>query len=208
MGATCIYSGHSITPRLPWYHGDEFKMEKEAQALCCVVDQYLFNYLLSIAMDLHSGFGIQDRSWFPHASHKTPFAFVAETLALKQLLDRCYQHHIYRIELMCREYVINGDLWDYLLGDFVQRFAAERLFLLLILEMGSWLWLRKSPMHLFSRHSLFHPLLPHRQQRIFRRHFMLFDFFHRSLLYPEKWTRLKPQQKIVYEEKASVLWCE
>jgi hypothetical protein len=46
-------------------------MEKEAQALCRVVDQHLFNSPLSIALDLHSGFGIQDRLWFPYASRKT-----------------------------------------------------------------------------------------------------------------------------------------
>jgi hypothetical protein len=208
VGATRIYSGHRITPLLPWYRGDELKMEKEAQALCRVVDQHLFNSSMSIALDLHSGFGIQDRLWFPYASRKTPFAFIAEIWALKELFDRCYQHHIYKIEPTCHEYVINGDLWDYLFDDFVQRFAAERLFLPLTLEMGSWLWLRKSPMHLFSRHGLFHPLLPHRQQRIFRRHFMLFDFLHRTLLYPEKWTQLNPQQKLDYEKKALGLWYE
>ncbi|MGZ4993509.1 MAG: zinc carboxypeptidase, partial [Methylobacter sp.] len=206
VGATRIFSGHRITPLLPWYRGDEFNMEKESQALCRVVDQHLFNSPLSIALDLHSGFGIQDRLWFPYASRLTPFAFIAETLALKELFDRCYRHHIYRIEPTCQEYLINGDLWDYLLDEFIERFSNERLFLPLTLEMGSWLWLRKSPMHLFSRHGLFHPLLPHRQQRIFRRHFMLFDFLHRSLLYPDKWTRLEPQQKTLYEKKALDLW--
>ncbi len=208
IGATRLYSGHRITNRLPWYRGDELKMEKEAQALCRVVDQQLFNSPLSIALDLHSGFGIQDRLWFPYASRKTPFAFIAETLALKELLDRCYQNHIYKIEPTCLEYVINGDLWDYLFDEFMLQPTDQRLFLPLTLEMGSWLWLRKSPMHLFSRHGLFHPLLPHRRQRIFRRHFLLFDFLHRSLLYPEKWTQLKPQQKLSYEKKAQGLWYE
>ncbi len=207
-GPTRIYSGQRISPRLPWYRGDKLTMEKEAQALCDVVDQQLFNSPLSIALDLHSGFGIQDRLWFPYASRKTPFKFIAETFALKELFDRCYKHHIYRIEPTCQEYLINGDLWDYLFDDFVQRFAGERLFLPLTLEMGSWLWLRKSPLHLFSRHGLFHPLLPHRQQRIFRRHFLLFDFLHRSLLYPEPWTQLEPQQKINYQQRASGLWYE
>lgn len=207
-GATRIYSGHRLTPRLPWYRGDAAKMEKEARALCRVVDQQLFNAPLSIAVDLHSGFGIQDRLWFPYASRKTPFAFIAETLALKERFDRCYPHHIYKIEPTCQEYVINGDLWDYLFDDFRRRFASGRLFLPLTLEMGSWLWLRKSPMHLFSRHGLFHPLLPHRRQRICRRHFMLFDFLHRSLLYPEKWTGLEPRQKIALEKKARGLWYE
>jgi hypothetical protein len=183
-------------------------MEKEAQALCYVVDKHLFSSPLSIALDLHSGFGIQDRLWFPYASRKTAFDFIAEIFALKELFDRCYQNHIYKIEPTCCEYIINGDLWDYLFDEFTQSAETNQVFLPLTLEMGSWTWLRKNPMHLFSKHGLFHPLLPHRQQRIFRRHFMLFDFLHRSLLYPEKWTQLDKQQKLAYKEKALELWYE
>jgi Zinc carboxypeptidase len=208
VGATRLYSGQRFTTRLPWYRGDATKMEKEALALCRVVDQHLFTSPLSIALDLHSGFGIRDRLWFPYASRKTPFPFIAETLALKGLFDRCYRHHVYKIEPMSNEYVINGDLWDYLLDDFVQRYADERLFLPLTLEMGSWLWLRKNPTHLFSRHGLFHPLSPHRLHRVFRRHFMLFDFLHRSLLSPAKWVRLDSAQKSSYEKEAQGLWYE
>ena len=91
VGATRIYSGQRITPNLPWYRGNVLNMEKEALALCRVVDQQLFNSPLSIALDLHSGFGIKDRLWFPYASRKTPFAFIAEILALKERFDRCYQ---------------------------------------------------------------------------------------------------------------------
>jgi len=208
VGKTRIFSGHRITPHLPWYRGDALKMEKEAQALCYVVDKHLFSSPLSIALDLHSGFGIQDRLWFPYASRKTAFDFIAEIFALKELFDRCYQNHIYKIEPTCCEYIINGDLWDYLFDEFTQSAETNQLFLPLTLEMGSWTWLRKNPMHLFSKHGLFHPLLPHRQQRIFRRHFMLFDFLHRSLLYPEKWTQLDKQQKLAYKEKALELWYE
>ncbi|MEI8209499.1 MAG: zinc carboxypeptidase, partial [Methylococcales bacterium] len=153
-------------------------------------------------------FGIRDRLWFPYAYRKTPFNFIAETMALKELFDRCYQHHIYKIEPTCHEYVISGDLWDYLLDDFVQRLVNQRLFLPLTLEMGSWLWLRKSPTHLFSRHGFFHPLLPHRQQRIYRRHFSLFDFLHRSLLSPQKWTQLTEEQRLSLTQKANALWYE
>ena len=206
VGTTKFYSGQNLTHHLPWYRGDVLNMEKEALALCRVVDQHLFNSPLSIALDLHSGFGIKDRLWFPYASRKKPFPFIAETLALKELFDRCYQHHIYKIEPMCMEYIINGDLWDYLLDDFRERFATDRLFLPLTLEMGSWLWLRKNPSHLFSRHGLFHPLLPHRQQRVFRRHFLLFDFLHRSLLYPKNWATLQKQQKNNYTKKAHDFW--
>ncbi|MDD5276985.1 MAG: M14 family zinc carboxypeptidase [Methylovulum sp.] len=206
IGATRLYSGQRITRHLPWYRGDECNMEKEALALCDVVDQQLFSAPLSIALDLHSGFGVRDYVWFPYASRKTPFPFAAQTLALKELFDRCYPHHVYKIEPMCQEYVINGDLWDYLCDDFEQRCQADQLFLPLTLEMGSWLWLRKSPLHLFYRHGLFHPLLPHRLRRVFRRHFMLFDFLHRSLLYPKPWAGLGQAEHQFYRDRAAGLW--
>ncbi|WP_024297304.1 M14 family zinc carboxypeptidase [Methylomicrobium lacus] len=205
-GATKLYCGHRISPRLPWYRGIEGEMEQEAQALCRVVEKHLFGSRLSIAVDLHSGFGIRDRLWFPYASRKTPFSHLAEMFALKENFDRCYPYHIYKIEPTCTEYLINGDLWDYLFDQFAEQAPDDRLFLPLTLEMGSWLWLRKSPLHLFSRHGLFHPILPHRQQRIYRRHFLLFDFLHRSLLYPSAWTQLTEPQKQLNTQKALELW--
>jgi len=206
IGNTKLYSGHRLSPHLPWYRGDESQMEKEAQALCRVVHQHLFDAPLSIAVDLHSGFGIHDRLWFPYASCKKPFQAIAEAYALKELFDRNYPNHFYKIEPMSQEYVISGDLWDYLYDDFLQRRAGQGLFLPLTLEMGSWLWLRKSPLHLFQRHGLFHPLLPHRQQRILRRHFTLFDFLYRSLLYPKQWTELECGPKDTYRQQALALW--
>ena len=206
IGATKLYSGQSYSHHLPWYRGDVNNMEKEALAVCNLVKDQLFNSPLSIALDLHSGFGLKDRLWFPYASRRTSFAYIAETLALKELFDRCYQHHIYKIEPMCLEYLISGDLWDYLIDDFVEQSNNEKLFLPLTLEMGSWLWLRKNPSHLFSRHGLFHPLLPHRQQRVFRRHFLLFDFLHRSLINPSAWAQLGSHQKTNYTKKAEDAW--
>lgn len=206
VGNTKLYSGHRLSPHLPWYRGDESQMEKEAQALCRVVHQHLFDAPLSIAVDLHSGFGIHDRLWFPYASCKKPFQAIAEAYALKELFDRNYSNHFYKIEPMSQEYVISGDLWDYLYDGFLQRRAGQGLFLPLTLEMGSWLWLRKSPLHLFQRHGLFHPLLPHRQQRILRRHFTLFDFLYRSLLYPKQWAELDYGPKDTYRQQALALW--
>ncbi|MGZ4959060.1 MAG: M14 family zinc carboxypeptidase [Methylomonas sp.] len=208
VGNTRLYSGHRLSPRLPWFRGEKSHMEKEAQALCTVVRQHLFDAPRSIAVDLHSGFGIRDRLWFPYASRKKPLPSLAEAYALKNLFDRCYPNHFYKIEPMSQEYVINGDLWDYLYDDFIQRSEGQRLFMPLTLEMGSWLWLRKSPLHLFQRHGLFHPLLPHRQQRILRRHFTLFDFLYRSLLYPKQWAHLQPAQKDDCRQQALSLWYE
>lgn len=205
-GLTKLYSGHRISPVLPWYRGLEGTMELEAQTLCDAVKQQLFKAPVSIALDLHSGFGIKDRLWFPYASRMTPFANLPEVFALKTLLDRCYKHHIYKVEPVSNEYVINGDLWDYLYDEYLAQKSPEQVFLPLTLEMGSWLWLRKNPTHLFSRHGLFHPLLPHRQQRIYRRHFMLFDFLHRSLLNPQPWTGLTEQQRISNFNSAKAIW--
>ncbi|WP_445370861.1 M14 family zinc carboxypeptidase [Methylomonas sp. HW2-6] len=205
-GNTRLYSGQRLSPKLPWYRGDESKMEKEAQALCRVVHRHLFDAPLAIAVDLHSGFGIHDRLWFPYASRQTPFPDLADAYALKQLFDRCYPHHFYKIEPMSQEYVISGDLWDYLYDDFTDRYRQRKLFLPLTLEMGSWLWLRKSPTHLFQRHGLFHPLLPHRQQRILRRHLTLFDFLFRCLLYPNRWAKFDESQRELNQSQALELW--
>lgn len=203
-GKTKLYSGHTLSSLLPWYRGDSTNMEREALALCRVIRQQVFNSPLSIVLDLHSGFGLKDRLWFPYASQKIPFPYIAETLALKELFDQCYPHHIYKIEPMCLEYLINGDLWDYLLDEFPP--SEGRLFLPFTLEMGSWLWLRKNPINLFSRHGLFHPLVPHRLKRVFRRHHLLFDFLHRSLLCPRQWALLDRPDKSALARKAVELW--
>lgn len=204
-GKMKLYSGHRISPLLPWYRGNQHRMEREAQALCRVVRRELATSSMLLAMDLHSGFGIHDRLWFPYASCKQPFAALAEAHALKSLFDRCYQHHFYKIEPMSQEYVISGDLWDYLYDEF-SRQPGEKLFLPLTLEMGSWMWLRKSPTHLFLRHGLFHPVLPHRQQRILRRHLTLFDFLSRALLHPRAWFPLSATQQQEHWRRAMALW--
>lgn len=206
VGNTRLYSGQRFSRKLPWYRGDESRMELEAQALCRVIHRELRAAPLAIAVDLHSGFGIQDRLWFPYASCRTPFPGIAEAYALKQLFDRCYPHHFYKIEPMSQEYVISGDLWDYLYDDHIGRNGEQRVFLPLTLEMGSWTWLRKSPSHLFQRHGLFHPLLPHRQQRILRRHLTLFDFLYRCLLYPQPWINQDKALRERRKQQAFGLW--
>lgn len=201
-----FYSGQRLTARLPWYQGQSESMEIEALALCDVVRRCLANSPLTITVDLHSGFGLEDRLWFPFAYCQKPYPDIAQAFAWKQLFERCYPHHFYKIEPMSVEYVIEGDLWDYLYQAFFENNDKQRVFLPLTLEMGSWLWLRKNPRHLFMKHGLFHPLLPHRQQRILRRHLILFDFLYRSLLSPEPWAKLNEAQIQNYEQQAMRLW--
>lgn len=205
-GKRKFYSGQRLTSRLPWYQGHAESMEIEALALCDVVRRCLANSPLTITVDLHSGFGLEDRLWFPFAYCPKPYPDIAQAFAWKQLFERCYPHHFYKIEPMSSEYVIEGDLWDYLYQDFFENNDKQRVFLPLTLEMGSWLWLRKNPRHLFMKHGLFHPLLPHRQQRILRRHLILFDFLYRSLLSPEPWATLNEAQIQNYEQQAMRLW--
>jgi hypothetical protein len=205
-GERKFYSGQKLTPHLPWYQGNSEAMEIEARALCKVVSRCTAQAPLTITVDLHSGFGIEDRLWFPYAYCKEPYPDIAQAFAWKQLFERCYPHHFYKIEPMSQEYVIDGDLWDYLYQDFLQNNDGNRVFLPLTLEMGSWLWLRKSPRHVFMRHGLFHPMLPHRQQRILRRHLILFDFLYRSLLNPNSWAKLDATQAQDFQQQALQLW--
>ena len=205
-GKTKLYSGHRISPNLPWFRGHESSMELEAQALCRVVREQLARSSLLIALDLHSGFGIKDRLWFPYAGRQQPFTALPEAHAMKQLFDRSYPNHFYTIEPMSQEYVINGDLWDYLFDEHQANSQSNAVFMPLTLEMGSWSWLRKSPMHLFLRHGLFHPLLPHRQQRILRRHLTLFDFLSRAALYPRHWAFLSESERLQHLQHALQSW--
>ena len=50
----------------------------------------------------------------------------------------------------------------------------------LTLEMGSWLWVKKNPRQLFTRHGIFNPLIEHRLQRVLREHMALLEFATRA----------------------------
>ena len=179
-----LYGGQRLSPRLPWYRGDgRSPMEPEARALCEVVEQELLGRPFSLALDCHSGFGLDDRIWFPHAHTRKPIENLAEMHALMELFDRNYPNHDYIFEPQCRQYVAHGDLWDHL---YLER-PAGRVFLPLTLEMGSWRWIRKSPRQLLSRAGIFNPLAAHRHQRVLRRHLVWLDFLCRAAGSYERW---------------------
>lgn len=201
-----IYRGHRISSLLPWYRGEEgAEMEKEARAMCRVVEEYLLCSKVSFAVDVHSGFGSQDRFWFPYAHTKTPFPLIAETFALKTIFDATYSHHFYAIEPVSRQYTIHGDMWDYIFLEHLKKGTANT-FIPWTLEMGSWLWLKKNPSHIFSKIGAFHPIKPHRHHRILRRHLNLFDFLHRSLLSPELWLDIDDSEREKNRQKALGVW--
>ncbi len=201
-----LVAGHRISPRLPWYRGVQgAPMEVEAQAVCDFVRREIFPASVSIALDIHSGYGTKDRLWFPYAKTVKPFPNLAEVYALKDLLDVTYPNHVYAVEPQSLQYTTHGDLWDFLYDEYRKR-EENGLFLPLALELGSWMWVKKNPRQLFSLLGVFNPLLPHRYKRALRRHLTLFDFLLRSICGANAWALLEPQKKKQLEQDALHLW--
>ena len=201
-----VYRGHRISPTIPWFRGPlGQEMEIESKALIEVVEKELLTSPISLAVDVHSGFGALDRCWFPFAHSRKPFPYLPEAYGLKRLFDRTYAHHFYSFEPVSRQYTINGDLWDHIFLE--NRLKAKHgFFIPFTLEMGSWNWLRKNPFQIFQRGGIFHPIKPHRRNRILRRHLNLFDFLHRAVLSPEAWRPADTLQTDEYDRQARELW--
>ena len=179
-----LIGGHRRGPHLPWYRGAVgAPMEVEAAALCETVQRELLSRTVSVALDCHSGFGLRDRVWFPYAHTREPIRHLPELLALTRLLDTNHPHHTYVVEPQNRHYLAHGDLWDHL----HRGLEGDAVFLPLTLEMGSWLWVRKNPRQLFSRHGMFNPQVPHRIRRVLRRHLPWLDFLARAVASHRAW---------------------
>lgn len=182
-----LIGGQRLSPGLPWFRGFEgAPMEQESAALCALVEEELLSRRFSLAIDCHSGFGAQDRLWFPLAHSAAPIAHLPELHALQSIFAQTNVHHQYVFEPQSLQYLTHGDLWDHLYLQAV-RTNPRRTFLPLTLEMGSWLWIKKNPRQLFNRFGIFNPLIGHRQQRVMRRHLALLDFFTRATASHARW---------------------
>jgi hypothetical protein len=187
--AAPLVGGHRIGAWLPWYRGRlNEPLQVEAAALCEVVERELLGSPFALALDCHSGFGLSDRLWFPWARSRRPLPHAAEMHALGEILDTSLLHHRYVLEPQSLQYLTHGDLWDHLYQRSLAR--GTGVLLPLTLEMGSWLWVKKNPRQLFSRRGIFNPELPHRQQRVLRRHLGGLDFFTRAT---SSWRRWVPE---------------
>ncbi len=179
--------GQRLSPHLPWYMGVEgAPMQPEAFALCNFMRREVFGARRAVVVDVHSGYGMDDRVWFPYARTRKPFPDVGSVYALKQLLDTALPNHVYRVEPQARNYTVCGDLWDFLYDEQRAQPGAG-VFLPLTLEMGSWRWVKKNPRQLFDRLGGFNPLKPHRLRRTLRRHLTLFDFLRRATASDRAW---------------------
>ena len=202
--ATPLVGGQRWSPRLPWYHGPAgAAMEVEARALVELVEDRTREAPLALAIDLHSGFGVADRLWFPYARTRAPVPHIAEIYALRELLDRTLPNHVYKVEPTARAYTIGGDLWDHLYDRAAER---SRCLLPLTLEMGSWAWVRKNPIQALTALGRFNPVKPHRLRRTLRRHLPLLDFLFRAALSWDAWAVLDPAERDRLERAAFAEW--
>lgn len=199
-----LIGGHKIGPWLPWYRGQN-GVEPEAQAVIDFCREQFFQSKTVINIDFHSGFGVQDQIWFPYAKSREPFPHLPETYALLKNFERTYPHHFYKIEPQALNYTTHGDLWDYIYQLYCQQ-NPTGTYIPLCIEMGSWMWVRKNPLQLFSALGPYNPIKPHRQKRILRRHMTLFDFLIRSTFASENWSTHNLEQKNRNLEQAKELW--
>ncbi len=205
--ASFLVGGHRISNRLPWFRGQLGKpIELETDALMKAVRAEMFQSRCCLSVDFHSGFGAMDRLWFPYAKTTTPFPHLPELHSLKMLLDRTYPNHFYKIEPQAKNYTTHGDLWDCLYDEYYSVPRGQDLYLPLTLEMGSWMWVKKNPRQFFSALGPFNPMLPHRRQRILRRHNTLFEFLLRSVLSPKSWAHLEPDDRLKHLARAKDFW--
>ena len=199
-----LVGGQRLSPLLPWYMGKRGRLEPEAAALVSFVAEHVVSSVAAIALDVHSGFGFQDRLWFPYAHTRRPFPHTPEMYALYELLNQTLPHHVYQTEPVSRAYTIQGDLWDFMYDQ--SRTHGKGLFLPMTLEMGSWTWVRKNPRQVFSVLGSFNPIKRHRLARTLRRHLLLMDFLHRATVGHDAWASLDLQHRERCLSSAHNLW--
>lgn len=202
-----LVGGQRISKHLPWYRGKkDDAMEAENLALTNTIAAVFAQQKHCLSLDCHSGFGAKDRLWFPYARSVKPWPNLAEAFALTELFEHTYpSHDLYLFEPQAHSYTTSGDVWDYMYDEYCHH-HPDGLYLPLTLEMGSWLWVKKNPRHLFRYHNLFNPILPHRHQRILRRHFTLFDFLMSATRSMPSWAPQTADAKAAVHRQAVERW--
>jgi len=189
-----LVSGHRYGSWLPYFRGIEGnELEKENLILAAFVKKYHFETTISVSLDVHSGFGMRDQLWYLYAHSKKPFAFLRETLSFLNVFSKTIPHHVYKIEPQSVNYLIHGDIWDYLFYQFQDHQLEShgkiqnKIFIPITLELGSWNWVRKNPLQLLRPLGLFNPMRNHRYSRTMRRHILLFEYMRRAVKNHHHW---------------------
>lgn len=189
-----LLGGQRFSKKIPWFQGNLNQLEEENKALYSKFFQSCSQSKCVISIDFHSGFGMSDRIWFPFSYTKKPFDLMAEMNAFTRLFEETHPYHVYKIEPQSQGYLLNGDLWDYFFQE-LKVINPESVFLPLTLEMGSWTWVRKNPLQLFSKEGIFNPIKEHRLKRTYRRHNLLFDFLLKATYSHSVWSNLDPDSR-------------
>ena len=184
-----LLGGQSYSKKLPWFQGNLEILEEENRVLHNKFIQSCRQSKCVISIDFHSGFGMKDRIWFPYSYTKMPFELIAEMNAFTKLFQETHPYHVYKIEPQSKGYLLNGDIWDYLFFE-LKTINPNAIFLPLTLEMGSWMWVRKNPLQLFSKQGMFNPIKEHRLKRTYRRHHLLFEFLLKAIRSHSVWSSL------------------
>jgi hypothetical protein len=175
--------GHRISNLLPWYRGDH--LEAETAALITHVKKEIEHTPVAVTVDFHSGFGFQDQIWFPYAKTRKPFADLGYFNSFIGLMNKTYPNHFYKIEPQA--YLTHGDVWDYLYDWKKGLNQNQSVYLPMCLEMGSWMWVKKNPLQIFTPEGAYNPVKTHRYRRTLRRHNTFFEFLMRALYSPQSW---------------------
>lgn len=200
-----LVGGHRLTRQLPWYRGKKTEgMEPEARVIADEIARISRETEFLVTVDCHSGFGRIDRIWFPFAYTPDPFDNIGEMYALRLLFRRTHPNFsFYRIEPQSSHYTTHGDLWDYLY--LATRAKRRGMFLPLTLEMGSWMWVKKNPKQIFDTLGMFNPIMPHRQERVLRRHQTFFDFILRAARAHRQWLPAE-EERCEWMQRALDYW--
>ncbi len=185
-----LLGGHRMGRWLPYFRGDlDAGLEVESKTLTEFVRAEMFEAESAMALDVHSGFGVRDRLWYPFARSREPFPRENDVKSLESLLNKSYPNHVYVVEPQALVYTTHGDLWDYLFDEHHKIHGSTGpLFLPWTLELGSWMWVRKNPLQIFSSLGIFNPIKAHRFKRTLRRHLPLFDFLLRAIRNYKTWS--------------------
>jgi hypothetical protein len=203
-----MVGGHRISPKLPWYRGAvPGELEIESKALIDAVTKEVQHSSCAVTVDVHSGFGMQDQIWLPYAKTKNPFPHLAQAHSLFDLFDQTYPYHFYRIDPQATNYTTHGDIWDHIY-DSLRTVRPDLTYLPLALEMGSWMWVKKNPLQLFTPTGPFNPIKKHRERRILRRHNTLFEFLIKAMCSYPTWESLNEEQKNKHLLRAKERWYE
>ncbi len=186
-----LLGGQKFSRKLPWYQGDLTKLEVENAAIYKKFFDSASRSQCVISIDFHSGFGMKDRIWFPFSYTKKPYDNLAEMNSLTSLFENTHPYHVYKIEPQSSGYLLNGDIWDHIFLD-LKASHPNTMYLPLTLEMGSWAWVKKNPLQLFSKQGIFNPTKEHRLKRTYRRHHLLFDFLLKALYSHKSWSKNDP----------------